>query len=109
MTDRIFLLLADLDRMLAIQPDSDSMWLMRGMVLEQSGRSDEALDSYDRAIEIEPNYDLALEQREALESKVDNTKAELDGNSNNLVKNLLIIVGFIMTLKIYQKVRQPRS
>ena len=40
-------------------PDSPKLWNERGVVLHQSGRVDEALASYHRAVEHDPKYALA--------------------------------------------------
>src|SRR5204863_278210 len=41
-------------------PDSAKLWNERGLVLHQSGEFDEARASYERAVECEPGYAIAL-------------------------------------------------
>lgn len=48
-----------LDEILAEYPDSARTWILKGMMLEDEGRLDEAAGCYDRAIEEEPGEMLA--------------------------------------------------
>jgi tetratricopeptide (TPR) repeat protein len=52
----------------------DLVWYNRGVALGNLGRYDEAVTSYDRAVEINPNYDLAWYNRAcfyALQNKIE--------------------------------------
>ena len=47
------------DTLLREVPDSPKLWNERGVVLHQSGRTDDALASYRQAVEVDPRYVLA--------------------------------------------------
>lgn len=51
------------EKALEYLPDSSEYWYRRGNVLERLNRNKEALESYDRAIERDPNYSDAREKR----------------------------------------------
>ena len=48
------------DKALAIEPDNDMLWVLRGYVLDDLGwYAADALASYDKALEIKPDYPVA--------------------------------------------------
>ncbi len=51
---------------LQANPDDPTAWFVQGEVLEQAGKSDDALKSYDRAVALAPEFPRALLARAAL-------------------------------------------
>jgi len=52
------------DRALEINPNDATLWTSRGAVLQENlGRTQEALNSHNRAISLKPDYSLALYNR----------------------------------------------
>src|SRR5207248_11047612 len=47
------------DTLLREVPDSPKLWNERGVVLHQSGRTEDALSSYRQAVPVDPTYALA--------------------------------------------------
>src|SRR3989441_7476291 len=47
------------DTLLREVPDSPKLWNERAVVLHQTGRTEDALASYRRAVEVDPKYALA--------------------------------------------------
>ena len=48
------------DQLVPDQSDSPKLWNERGVALHQSGRAADALESYERAVALDPRYALAL-------------------------------------------------
>ncbi len=48
------------EKILADNPDNAQAWTKQGIALQTLGQTERALTSYSRAIEIQPNYSLAL-------------------------------------------------
>ncbi len=64
--------LALFDQVLAAQPDSYQAWCNRGNVLDDLGRALEAVASYDRALQIYPDYETARLNRSVVQQKMAN-------------------------------------
>jgi len=47
------------DKALAIEPDNDMLWVLRGSLLDDLGRYADSLTSYDKALAIKPDYSVA--------------------------------------------------
>jgi len=55
---------------LQINPGLSEVWFNRGNVLDELGRWDDAIESFDKAIAIEPGFPVARKNREfAIEQK----------------------------------------
>jgi tetratricopeptide (TPR) repeat protein len=55
--------IALLDKALTLEPANDMLWVLRGSLLYDLRRYDEAVDSHDRAIAIKPDYAVAWYNR----------------------------------------------
>jgi len=64
--------LALLDEILLVTPHLLPAWCNRGNALDDLGRSEEAIASYDRALAINPNYEMARLNREIVCRKMAN-------------------------------------
>jgi cytochrome c-type biogenesis protein CcmH/NrfG len=52
--------LKDIETAIQINPDSAQIWNNRGEILAKLGKVDEAVDSFDKAIGLSPNYTHAI-------------------------------------------------
>lgn len=48
------------ERALAVEPNNETLWLEQGLILEQLGKYEKALISYEKTNSLLPNYSLAL-------------------------------------------------
>src|SRR6476661_2904766 len=68
-------------------PDSPKLWNERGVCLHQAGRRAEAIGSYERAVAVDPGYQLAwnnlgvVRAAEPLEAAVEAFRRALDGEA----------------------------
>ena len=60
------------DQVLEVQPDLYQAWCNRGNVLDDLGRANEALASYDRALHLYPDYETAHLNRSVVQQKMAN-------------------------------------
>lgn len=51
--------ISSFDKALAIEPDNDMVWVLRGSLLDDLGRYADSLISYDKALAIKPDYSVA--------------------------------------------------
>jgi tetratricopeptide (TPR) repeat protein len=68
------------DRALAEAPDRTALWNTKGVLLKMLQRYDEAIDAYDHALELNPAYSPALENRGitlALSGDLDGAKVNI--------------------------------
>lgn len=56
--------------MLEIVPDDFRVWYNRGVVLSEMGRLEEAVDAYDRAIELEPAFEIVWDNKGVVLSRL---------------------------------------
>ena len=64
--------LALFDQVLRVQPQLYQTWCNRGNVLDDLGRAEEAVASYDRALHIYPDYETARLNRGVVQQKMAN-------------------------------------
>ncbi len=62
--------LALFDLQISMQPDSHQAWGNRANVLDDLGRVPEALESFDRALQIHPTYETAISNRQAVQKRL---------------------------------------
>ncbi len=55
--------LGDAEHAVALDPKSANVWFVYGNSLRGHGRTDEALDAFDRSIELDPKIDFAYFER----------------------------------------------
>jgi tetratricopeptide (TPR) repeat protein len=58
----------------AIDPNSANTWYNRGLDLEKIGKYEEAIQSYDKALELDPNNDLYINNRNIVLKKLGKTE-----------------------------------
>jgi tetratricopeptide (TPR) repeat protein len=58
--------LKSFDRAIELNADDAVTWNNRGCILRGLARSEEAIASFDRSLKINPNYQLAIENRQEL-------------------------------------------
>lgn len=60
------LAIADFSKAMELSPEGALQWNYKGMALEKLGRKEEALEYYNKALQIDPNYELAKSNKDRL-------------------------------------------
>ncbi len=93
------------DEVLSVQSQMYQAWSNRGNVLDDLGRVDEALASYDRALQIYPDYEAAKQNRLAVVQKLANA-AFSEGLARHDINDLEVaLVSYERALSIYPEHR----
>jgi tetratricopeptide (TPR) repeat protein len=90
------------DTLLREVPDSPKVWNERGVVLHQAGRPDEALASYQKAVDIDPKYALAWNNRGVLQAHRADTEGAIESFRTALQQGTFAAARLNLALLLYQ-------